>query len=102
MESGNELLQKLQNVKTGKEFWEILESIYKNFRFKRNRGYADIDSIGLVDESGHRYGNPAPLTLYHGEIKDDAYVSYNVSDGYHIGKCKLRQITKFLKLIPID
>jgi len=95
-------IEKLEQVHTGEEFYQLLEMIDDSgLRFIRNRGYAEIDSLTLVDKYGRRYGNPAPLTLYNGIIGDDAYISYNSCDGLHTGKCSLRKCSKHLRLVEV-
>ena len=75
-----------------------IAKIEKDYFVYRKRGYAEIDSLWLVDAKGHKYGNPAALTLYLGKIGDDAYIGYNVKDGYHTGKCLLRKAASFLEI----
>ena len=94
----NILLYQLQEAKTGEEFYDIAAKIEKDYFVYRKRGYAEIDSLWLVDAKGHKYGNPAALTLYLGKIGDDAYIGYNVKDGYHTGKCLLRKAASFLEI----
>ena len=95
-----DLLSQLENASSAEDFYDALDHIDEcGYRFIRLRGSSFIDSLGLVDCNGRRYGHPSPLTLYHGTVGDDAYISYN-TEGDKIGRCRLRSCSKYLKLIP--
>ena len=100
-------LKKLEQVKTGKEFYELLDDINEaGYSLERKCGFPFICAPILVNKYGTLREDDG--SLYKGPLNEDdeIYISYLAKDRHHsigkYGKCQLRNCSKLLKLVSAE